>query len=242
MSKDFQDADQKNYTTSNLLELNEQYFENYNKYIVRLLLTEALSANAKVLDFGAGIGALASVAHNQFKIKPDCIELDPNQAKVLVNKGFDVYENINQTTSSYDLIYSSNVLEHIKDDLTALKMLNAKLTPKGRLTLYVPAFEFLYNNVDKSVGHYRRYTKKTLKAKLIAAGFHVEVCEYSDSVGFFIWYLYKLLGTKEFKISNDGFKIKIFDSFLFPISLILDKLGAKYFFGKSLYVVAGKNN
>ena len=65
-----------------------------------------------------------------------------------------------------DLIYTSNVLEHIDDDLAALKQLRATLSPGGRIAIYVPAMQVLYSDMDRSLGHYRRYGRQELLAKL----------------------------------------------------------------------------
>ena len=71
-----------------------------------------------------------------------------------------VFNDINKTKDQYDFIYSSNVLEHIYDDVKSLKQLESKLTKNGTLVLYLPAFQILYSDLDRSVGHFRRYSKK----------------------------------------------------------------------------------
>ncbi|MCS7312864.1 MAG: class I SAM-dependent methyltransferase, partial [Acidobacteria bacterium] len=67
-----------------------------------------------------------------------------------------------------------NVLEHIEDDMGALRAIHASLVPGGRLLLFVPAHPWLYGTVDRAIGHFRRYTKSDLLAKLKTAGFHVD--------------------------------------------------------------------
>jgi predicted SAM-dependent methyltransferase len=58
------------------------------------------------------------------------------------------------------MIYSSNVLEHIEDDSRALNEMFAKLQINGKLAIYVPAFMFLFSDLDIKAGHFRRYSKK----------------------------------------------------------------------------------
>ncbi|MEL6559557.1 MAG: class I SAM-dependent methyltransferase [Bacteroidota bacterium] len=71
-----------------------------------------------------------------------------------------------------------DVLEHIEDDLSFLNSINDALEPGGRLYISVPAFQLLWSDFDTSVGHYRRYSKKTLTKTLKQAGFEVEFFSY----------------------------------------------------------------
>src|SRR6202042_1631471 len=66
-----------------------------------------------------------------------------------------------------------NVLEHIEDDEGALKQLAGLLEPGGRLVLWVPAFEFLYSDFDRRIGHHRRYRLPELRDRISRAGLEV---------------------------------------------------------------------
>ena len=74
-----------------------------------------------------------------------------------------------------------NVLEHIADDLSAPNM-RAVLASGGNLILLVPAFQFLYGTVDRSLEHYRRYTKRDLLPKNAWTGFQVEKAFYMNFI------------------------------------------------------------
>src|SRR5947209_2599289 len=67
-----------------------------------------------------------------------------------------------------------NVLEHVEDDVGALVNMRHILTPGGRLLLIVPALSWIFGTVDRSLGHYRRYTPAVLRARMAAAGFEIE--------------------------------------------------------------------
>lgn len=67
-----------------------------------------------------------------------------------------------------------DVLEHIEDDVAALQRLRAMLAPGGRIYLTVPAYRWLWTDVDVAAGHHRRYTRRSLRRALRAAGFEVE--------------------------------------------------------------------
>ncbi|WP_292470441.1 class I SAM-dependent methyltransferase [Methanolobus sp.] len=55
-----------------------------------------------------------------------------------------------------------DVLEHIDDDLQALKNLAYTVEKEGTIIISVPALSYLYGLRDKEIGHYRRYNKNDL--------------------------------------------------------------------------------
>ncbi len=69
-----------------------------------------------------------------------------------------------------DTAFSVNVLEHIeRDDLALARMIDGT-APGGTVCLLVPAHPFLYGTLDALDGHYRRYTKGSLRALVERAG------------------------------------------------------------------------
>ena len=93
----------------------------------------------------------------------------------------------------FDTIIFLNVLEHVKNDEEALRLMRSLLSKNGRIICLVPTHPFLYNTMDKSVGHYRRYTKKEISAKIASAGFFVEKAFYFNAFAIPGWYLGGLL-------------------------------------------------
>jgi ubiquinone/menaquinone biosynthesis C-methylase UbiE len=90
---------------------------------------------------------------------------------------------------TYDSIVAINVLEHIKDDLLALHEIYKMLTKGGTLIILVPCHKFLYNVIDKNIGHYRRYTKKGLYDKIKETSFTTVYMHYFNMTGVVGWYL-----------------------------------------------------
>jgi SAM-dependent methyltransferase len=72
---------------------------------------------------------------------------------------------------SVDVLIMLNVLEHIEDDLEALKNAFKLLKPGGFLIIEVPAGRFLYDSYDAELHHFRRYSSKELTCKLVNTGF-----------------------------------------------------------------------
>lgn len=83
-----------------------------------------------------------------------------------------------------DAIVILNVLEHIEDDSAAIRNCFRMLKPGGRLVVEVPAGPWLYDDYDRALMHFRRYTAGDLKRKLKAAGFTIRKFTH---LGFFIY-------------------------------------------------------
>lgn len=225
------------YAGSEKLWSGEKYLLKYNHDLI-LKLTQGQKGVKNVLEFGAGIGTLALLWEKKTNFKPECLEIDPEQRQIILERGFRCHKNLSDIENKFDVIYTSNVLEHIEDDQDILNQLNSKLVDGGSLIIYVPAFQVLYSNLDRMVGHYRRYEKSDLIRKLKKAGFATNKSQYSDSIGFLAWLYIKLKGAPEGQSESQS--MKIYDRYIFPLSKIMDAIGFKYFFGKNLLLYATK--
>jgi SAM-dependent methyltransferase len=63
----------------------------------------------------------------------------------------------------YHVLGMFDVLEHIADDANALSWAADHLEPDGILVLTVPAFQFLWSELDDVAHHFRRYTPGALR-------------------------------------------------------------------------------
>ncbi|HEV2748251.1 MAG TPA: class I SAM-dependent methyltransferase [Allosphingosinicella sp.] len=84
----------------------------------------------------------------------------------------------------YDLIALLDVLEHVEDDVEALRSIACKLRPGGRILLTVPAFPWMWSAHDVVNHHHRRYTKRTLRRAIAGAGLKVELLSWFNSLLF----------------------------------------------------------
>lgn len=134
----------------------------------------------------------------------------------------------------FDSAVLVNVLEHIKDDDGALLDLADALKPGGRLILWVPAFQLLYSDWDRQVGHYRRYRKGELGAKVTKAGFDLTEIRYVNSVGALGWLV--LARMMRGNPTHKG-QVKFFDSCCVPVLRRLESRWAVPF-GQSVFAVA----
>ena len=219
----------------------------YNSSIARKI-SKNFPCKGNLLEYGAGIGTLATLFKAIKGLKPQCLEVDPNLKRVLVDRGFKCYDNIQQIDELFDGVYTSNVLEHIEDDVHTLQQIRSVMKPQSNLVVYVPAFQCLYSSWDASVGHYRRYDKKELLFKLDAAGFEVIKIIYVDTLGFFASFAARVIGYKKStelkgeKIANyhvaDARVLILYDRLLYRVSRIFDFIGFRYVFGKNILAVA----
>ncbi len=73
-----------------------------------------------------------------------------------------------------DSVLCLNVLEHIEDDVAALRGLRELLAPGGNIVLQVPNHPWLFGSLDTTYGHQRRYSPATLRAVVREAGLEVD--------------------------------------------------------------------
>ena len=73
-----------------------------------------------------------------------------------------------------------NVLEHIADDVGALKAFKRILVPGGRVIVFVPAAAGCVRSADAELGHHRRYSKRTLRAAFTDAGLELIRLRYTN--------------------------------------------------------------
>jgi SAM-dependent methyltransferase len=85
---------------------------------------------------------------------------------------------------SFDLICLLDVLEHVEDDLAALRSIAARLASSGNLLLTVPAYRFLWSKLDVDSHHKRRYTRRQLIGLLKDAGLKPVYASYFNTLLF----------------------------------------------------------
>lgn len=217
--------------------LNNEVMTNYNEFIVETALQDARSPG-EVVDFGAGIGTLALIFQNRFGISCQCVEIDEQNKAFLAERKLRHFNSLEQLEGQSEMIFSSNVLEHIQDDVAVLSSMKEKLKQNGKIYLFLPAKMVLWSPIDEQVGHYRRYELSEIREKCKQVGLKIERLHYADSLGFFAWFMMKWIGYSADKGAGSVKSLKFYDKWIFPLSRWLDRLGLKYFFGKNLVLVA----
>ena len=107
-----------------------------------------------------------------------------------------------------------NTLEHIEDDVQALRNMASVLAPRGVVVLLVPAFPALYGPIDRNLGHCRRYRLSDLAKLADAAGLRLRQVRYLNIAGFFGWWMNARLLRRD---TQSAGQIAIFDRFIVPL-------------------------
>ncbi len=244
-----QGDDHSEYSGKSELLVSENSLASYNQFIVKEFIkfsklsrfeTESRGRGFRTLDFGAGYGTLALIWRELTGQQVECLEIDEEQLLEIKSRGFTAWNSIAAIKTKFDFIYSSNVLEHIENDESCLMELAELLERGGRIGIYVPAFKLLFSDLDRSVGHFRRYGKKELIRKVENTGLTVTNCQYVDSLGFFATLVIKALGWKSTGNIGGAKSLKIYDMIIFPISRLVDTLTFGKIVGKNLMLIAEK--
>jgi len=198
----------------------------YNNAIYRWL-SRGVPSNARILDFGAGIGEFC----NRFARATVCaVEIEKDfHPHIRCN----VVDSLNAALGKFDLIYSVNVLEHIEGDKDVIQRLATFLAPGGVIRIFVPARPELFTEMDRKLGHVRRYTRQGLISLCRLAGLDVHYCRYFDSLGYFSTLAYKLIDNSG--DLNPG-SLRFYDRAVFPVSRACDLMSGGMMIGKNLII------
>lgn len=133
----------------------------------------------EVLDVGAGSGWFSKwLLKNGKADRAVCVDLgyDADRDEEVAGKPVSFRRQVDQSTA--DLGIMMDVLEHVEDDVGLLSFY-LDLVPEGTpFFITVPAFQFLWSAHDVFLGHYRRYTLKSLRKTIEGAGAKVERMHY----------------------------------------------------------------
>lgn len=131
------------------------------------------------MEIGCGTGAFCYEAFIR-GAKVFAHDLNP-EANRIVNEIYNtdkrritVLEELSETGfETYDVVGAYEVLEHIEDDVSMLRMWGNYLKNNGILMLTISARMKLWNFSDELGGHFRRYEREELIQKLELAGFKI---------------------------------------------------------------------
>jgi hypothetical protein len=193
------------------------------------------------LEVGAGIGSFTDNYEKNIK-NIFLTEIDENNLNILKSKYKNnlnikiIEKEVADIEEKFNTIAHFNVLEHIKEDKEEIYNCLNKINQNGYLVILVPAHNKLYSNLDKDVGHYRRYEKSFFE-KLDLKGNLIVELKYIDCLGYLLYYLNKIFFKDETYPSN--FKIFVWDKLFTPITMIIDFL-TFYKLGKNILCVIKK--
>ena len=141
----------------------------------------------RILDIGCGTG-VNLILLSQFAdvegldVSPDALEFCRQRG--LENVRLGAADQMPYENGTFDLVTALDLLEHMDDDLAALREMRRVLRPDGRILLFVPTFMFLWGVQDDVSNHRRRYRLPELRRVVEQAGFEIERTTYAN-ISFF---------------------------------------------------------
>jgi SAM-dependent methyltransferase len=153
--------------------------------IERVLESLRLPARARILDAGCGSGRnMVELARHGAVTG---IELSQASAGLARARGVgEVIEgsvlDMPFPSDSFDLAVSLDVIEHLEQDLDALRELRRTVAPGGSLMVTVPAYQWLWSGHDEINHHHRRYTRRSLQRAAEEAGWEQVRTTYFNSL------------------------------------------------------------
>jgi SAM-dependent methyltransferase len=165
----------------------------------RWLLNELKPAlNSRVLEVGCGHGNIVP-----FLLDRELVVATDQNSEAVAEVCDRFRDHANLQTCVFDVtasppveifpykvntVISLNLLEHIEDDLKAVRNMVRLMPEGGTLVIIVPAHNWLYGPMDSSIGHFRRYTKSIMHKVITLAGAEVSHQSYRNMFGALGWW------------------------------------------------------
>lgn len=184
-----------------------------------------------VLEVGAGLGSTTRALCRGIENSWTCLEPDPGIKRQMADSFQEAPPPVEpivragtlgelDSSLSFDSILYVDVLEHIYDDRRELAVATSRLRRGGHLAIVAPAHRWLFSEFDKAIGHYRRYTLRTL-SEAVPSNMAPRALRYLDSLGVALSAANRLLLRSS---SPSRRQIEFWDRFVVPLSRRVDPL------------------
>jgi SAM-dependent methyltransferase len=161
------------------------WYRGRRNVIERVIADLRLPARARILDAGCGSGRnMVELARHGtvtgVELSDTSIDLARARGAGEVIAGSVLEMPLDG--DSFDLSVCLDVIEHLEDDLGALRELRRVLAPGGPLLVTVPAYQWLWSGHDEVNHHHRRYTRRSLQRVAEQAGWDQVRTTYFNSL------------------------------------------------------------
>jgi len=163
------------------LEDRHWWFRGRREIIWALLERAGVGSARRLLDAGCGTGR--NLVEFGALGQPEGVDFSEQAVEFCRHRGLGgvqraPVEELPYEDGRFDLILATDVIEHLDDDVRALRELRRVASEHGRLVVTVPAYAWLWSRHDESMHHRRRYTARRLTGRLRAAGWEPAVQTY----------------------------------------------------------------
>jgi len=201
---------------------------NWKQYLSR---TVSPFLRGDVLEVGAGIGTTTRAfidgrASTWLCLEPDealatrmraSFEADPVSPTPAIRSAL---LNDLESDRTFDCIIYVDVLEHIEDDQAELAAAQGHLRSGGHLVVIGPAHQWLFSEFDTAIGHFRRYSRRSLQA-VVPTDMERVMLRYMDALGVALSAANRLLLRSSAPTPT---QIRTWDGVVVPISRLIDPL------------------
>lgn len=187
---------------------------------------------SRVLEVGCGI---ATMSRRLVDIAETVVAIEPNAACATLARealgGHPRFElrvchleecdRAELADHRFDTVFCVNVLEHLEDDVAALRTFGEVIVPGGRVLIFVPAIQAAYGPLDAALGHHRRYSKRSLAKAFSDAGLEILTLRYTNPIGLLGW----MFGAHVTRSTQHSpMQIWLFETLVAPWALPLERL------------------
>jgi SAM-dependent methyltransferase len=148
------------------------WYRERRRMIAALLADIPLTEPCRILDAGCGSGRnleLLAPFGTVTGVEPATLSVAAARARGVGRVVQGSLDSLPLESDAFDLVVCLDVLEHVDDDLAALRELRRVAASGGRLLVTVPAHRWLWGTHDELSGHVRRYTRASLLSVAAAA-------------------------------------------------------------------------
>jgi SAM-dependent methyltransferase len=202
----------------------------------------------RVLEIGAGIGNISTFivdGRRECVVLTDTDEYYRNRLRRRFAEHPEVIvEDLTLPTDAaeerfrryaVDTVVALNVVEHIRDDVGAIRTMGELVQDGGRVVVLVPALPELYGSLDEALGHERRYSPRILTDVFRRAGLTLENVSWFNPVGAVGWWVNsRIRRASRIPVGQ----LRVFDSMV-PILRVGDRVPLP--FGQSLIAVGRRH-
>lgn len=188
--------------------------------ILSRIVRQEVAPGGAILDVGCGTGFVLEDLRDAYEVHGiDDAEI---AVRLCHEKGLDFVERgvLGKTKLSradYDMVMFLDVLEHIEDDVGALRAAREVLAPGGKVLIAVPAFQLLWSKHDVIHHHHRRYSKADLERVIRAAGLEPRWTTFFNSLLFPAIFLVRMTAKirKGFASDAEGLPSRLLNEVLY---------------------------
>jgi SAM-dependent methyltransferase len=141
----------------------------------------------RILDVGCGTGTMLTYLGSYGKAEG--VDIDEEavgycRERGLVDVSLGEAATLPFPDGTFDLVTGLDVIEHLDDDVGALREMRRVLHPGGHVLVTVPAHRFMWGDQDEVNMHKRRYVAGEIRDRLNSTGFEVVRVSYINAFMF----------------------------------------------------------